>query len=106
MTKKKLSIEESLQENFPDLSKSDRALLAVEQAIEVLYPKLTPEWEEQGYTKEDADEEGYLTDFEWDSETIEHVARALFRHGFGPASSVKTELEYMALAGEDEDDED
>ena len=100
-----LSNEEMILKVYGDLPEKERALLAVQQAIEVMYPKLTPDWEEEGYAEEDTDEAGYLTDLEWDSETIEHVARALFRHGFGPPHLVKIELGYAMNADDDDADE-
>ena len=100
---KKTPINKMLQEVFGDKSSAiGRSTNAIGRILEILHPKFDEEWEEQGY---EADEEGYVAQYEWDADTIDSVAQILHLHGFGPESEVRPELE-MALEPDEEDDEE
>ena len=100
---KKTPINKLLQEFFGDKSSAiGRATNAIVRILEIMHPKFDEEWEEQGY---EADEEGYVAQFEWSADTIDMVAQTLHTYGFGPESECRRELE-MALEPDDDDDEE
>ena len=99
-----MEINEILEKVHGDRSSAhERGMLALERILQVMHPKFDEDWEEQGY---EADDEGYVDQFEWSADTIEEVARSLHMYGFGPESDVRHELEIMLIGDGDDNDED
>lgn len=94
-----MKITEMLDKLYGDQSSAhERATHALIRILQVMHPKFDEEWETQGY---EADEEGYVDEFDWSADTLEDVARSLYMYGFGPDSCVKHELEILLMGKAD-----
>jgi len=73
-------------------SAMERTMMVIERILHVMYPKFDEDWKKEGY---EADEEGYVDQFEWNADTLDEIAQSLHMFGFGPESDVKAELQRM-----------
>lgn len=92
-------IQDLIVKRHGNICERQRALNTIEDILDIMFPKFTPEADEEGYD-EDEDDPGYIKDYEWSADTLEHVAAALHRNGFGPPSRVKYELNLITAFDE------